>query len=136
MPDRGDARLMVPTPPTPSLPGVPERLRHVLSSVLEEEGACVPAPVRERILEALDAQLSTLLQDEHARELERRRQFVSRLSHDLRNHLSAARMGAQMIVRCPENVERVLAFSGKILDGIERADRKIQEMLDAYRPQG
>ncbi|QRK07872.1 hypothetical protein JQX13_49220 [Archangium violaceum] len=127
---------MVPTPPTPSLPDVPERLRPVLSSVLEEEGASVPAPVRELLLEALHARLEALLQDERARELERRRQFVSKLSHALRNDLSAARMGAQMIVRCPENVERVVTMSGKILDGIERADRKIQELLDAHRPQG
>lgn len=134
MPDRGDTRLIM--VPTPSAPCVPERLRHVLSSVLEEEGSAVPASVRARLLEALDARLEALLQDERARELERRRQFVSRLSHDLRNYLSAARMGAQMIVRCPGNVERVVAMSGRILDGIERADRKIQELLDAHRPQG
>lgn len=68
-------------------------------------------------------------------EREQREQFVSMLSHDLRNPLSAAKMGAQMIVRAPADAERVAALAARVLEGVGRADQMIQDLLDANRLQ-
>jgi signal transduction histidine kinase len=70
---------------------------------------------------------------EHEREL--REQFVSTLSHDLRNPLSAAQMAAQALAREPGNVDRTVSMLRRILKGIQRADQMVEDMLDANRLQ-
>lgn len=63
-------------------------------------------------------------------EKELRERFVSTLSHDLRNPLTAARAGAQMIVRYPERVDRLAAIGNRIIHSIDRADKMIRDLLD------
>jgi signal transduction histidine kinase len=59
-----------------------------------------------------------------------REQFVSMLSHDLRNPISAAAVCAQMIRRTPDSAA---ALSEKITTILARADRLIQDLLDVNR---
>ncbi|MFL5812693.1 MAG: PAS domain-containing protein [Bdellovibrionia bacterium] len=72
---------------------------------------------------------------QHALEQERelREQFVNTLSHDLRNPLSAARTSAQLIARFPKDMDRILMLSNLITDHLNRANRMIEDLLDANR---
>lgn len=66
-----------------------------------------------------------------------REQFVATMTHDLRNPLGAIRLSADLIRRTlksknPEDVvEMVEDLAGRILNSAKRADRMIQDMLDA-----
>jgi PAS domain S-box-containing protein len=60
-----------------------------------------------------------------------REQFVATLTHDLRSPISAAKMGAQMILRKPDDVTYVQRFGVRILSSVERLDHMIQDLLDA-----
>jgi len=67
------------------------------------------------------------------RESDGREQFVSMLTHDLRNPLSAARASAQMIPKNFKNPERVSILVNRIVNSIVRADRMLTNLLDANR---
>lgn len=60
-----------------------------------------------------------------------RDQFVATLSHDLRNPLAAAKTNAELLKRFPERVDK--ERPDKIIRNINRADRMIQDLLDATR---
>jgi signal transduction histidine kinase len=64
---------------------------------------------------------------------ELREQFVLTLSHDMRNPLTAARAGAQLIMRNPGNVEILFKLGTRIVDNIDRVDNMIRDLLDASR---
>jgi PAS domain S-box-containing protein len=66
-------------------------------------------------------------------EREMREQFVSMLSHDLRNPLSAALTNTQTIARYPDRTDRIPMIAEKVVESIERADQMIQDLLDANR---
>jgi PAS domain S-box-containing protein len=66
-------------------------------------------------------------------ERELREQFVSMLSHDLRNPLSAALTNTQILAKYPERTERIPTLTKRVLESIERADQMIQDLLDANR---
>jgi signal transduction histidine kinase len=67
------------------------------------------------------------------RERELREQFVNTLSHDLRNPLSAAKTTAQLIGRFPDRVDRIPNLVGRIGDSLTRAEKMIEDLLDANR---
>jgi len=67
------------------------------------------------------------------KERELREQFVATLTHDLRTPLTAAKMGAQFILRRPENVEKNQQLAVKIIRSIDRMDQMIRDLLDASR---
>ncbi len=61
-----------------------------------------------------------------------RDKFISTLSHDLRTPLTASKMSAQIVARkTKENTIHVLTT--RIVDNIDRADKLIQDLLDASR---
>jgi PAS domain S-box-containing protein len=62
-----------------------------------------------------------------------REQFVSMLSHDLRNPLSAAMATAQIIARMPGDPERVGGLAQRIFEDLGRANKMIQDLLDVNR---
>jgi signal transduction histidine kinase len=66
-------------------------------------------------------------------ELERklRDQFVSTLTHDLRNPLTAAKVSAQVIGRVAHDPAKQAALVGRIIDSLDRANRMIDNLLDA-----
>lgn len=67
------------------------------------------------------------------KERELREQFVATLTHDLRTPLTAAKMGAQFILRKPENSEKNQQLAVKIIRSIDRMDQMIRDLLDASR---
>ena len=65
-----------------------------------------------------------------------REQFVATLTHDLRNPIGAVKMAAELILEMsqdtkPEGLLGIHDLSTRILRNVRRADRMIQEMLDA-----
>ncbi|MBC7397083.1 MAG: PAS domain-containing protein [Bdellovibrionales bacterium] len=62
-----------------------------------------------------------------------REQFVNTLSHDLRNPLAAAKAAAQLIARHPEQSARITDLAMRVANAVNRADKMIQDLLDANR---
>jgi signal transduction histidine kinase/DNA-binding response OmpR family regulator len=65
-------------------------------------------------------------------EKELREQFVSSLSHDLRNPLAAAKLGTEMLMRGPHALTIQTSLE-RIAMNLARADHMIQDLLDANR---
>lgn len=83
--------------------------------------------VREQaIREALEQDVVALKQERALRE-----QFVSLLTHDLRTPLTAAKAGAQMLLRDSQCSEASLRFATRILSNLDRADTMMRNLLDA-----
>lgn len=126
-----------------SLLGVRLPARHTLVGVLyvglAETRAFTPREIRR--LEVLGEQLTLHLENAklyadlreriallHA-ERDMRELFVSVLVHDLRGPLTAATMSAQLLLRHDPRDEA----AARILRSVERADRMVQDLLDANR---
>ncbi len=86
--------------------------------------------ISERTIELVEAHKYV---DNLEKERELREQFVATLTHDLRTPLTAAKMGAQFILRRPENVEKNQQLAVKIIRSIDRMDQMIKDLLDANR---
>lgn len=68
--------------------------------------------------------------EELRREQDLRDKFVSTLSHDLRTPLTASKMSAQIIARKITDPQ-IHTHTTRIVDNINRADKLIQDLLDA-----
>ncbi len=108
-------------------------LRKVLFAVLEEreplsseERSTLNASMDQAIAKACTAYV---LVQEGLRE-----QLFATLAHDLRGPLSAARVTAGLIPRKPLS-HQVPRWAARIADSIDRADRMVQNLLDAMRVQ-
>lgn len=66
-------------------------------------------------------------------ESEARENYVSALSHDLRNPLFAARLSAQLMMRPTTDPQFLQKHAGRIIMCIDRADRMIKDLLDANK---
>jgi PAS domain S-box-containing protein len=66
-------------------------------------------------------------------EAEYRERFLTALTHDLRSPIAAAKMAASLIAKTPEKVDHVAKLAQRIGRSIDRADRMIEDMLDASR---
>ncbi len=71
--------------------------------------------------------IDTLRQEQILRD-----KFISTLSHDLRTPLTASKMSAQIIARKTKD-NSVHTLTTRIVDSIDRADKLIQDLLDASR---
>jgi PAS domain S-box-containing protein len=81
-------------------------------------------------------QANLLLQsvnDSLRNERELREQVMNLIAHDLRGPLTAAKASAQLIARRPERVEAIPQLAVRIAEAMNRADRMIQDLLDASR---
>ena len=76
---------------------------------------------------------------EAVRELEEekdlREKFVATLTHDLRSPMTSAKVSAQLIQRKPESLDSVQSQAARIVNNVNRADKMIQDLLDANRIQ-
>lgn len=108
-------------------------LREVLFEVLEEDG---PLSARDR--HTLDTSLDQAVMEACTGyalvQSTVRDQFFATIAHDLRNPLSAAQMGASLILRHP-SAEQVPRWAARIIENIGRVDRMVQDLLDAMRVQ-
>ncbi|MBC7531963.1 MAG: GAF domain-containing sensor histidine kinase [Oligoflexus sp.] len=62
-----------------------------------------------------------------------REKFVTALSHDLRNPLSVAKMGAEILGDSDTSDEERASISKVICENVDRADKMIQDLLTASR---
>jgi signal transduction histidine kinase len=106
-------------------------LRNVLLRVLTDGGSCsdavqaaVVASIDTAVREACDAFVSAA----HAV----RERIIMTLAHDLRGPLSAARAGASLILRRPEDAS-VPRWAARVDDSIDRTDKMIRTLLDVSR---
>lgn len=122
-------------------------LRRVIFRVLEQEQPdALPARVRDRILDCVDAgirhamveysRITTDLLNSHiaALEVERglREAFVSRLTHDLRNPLFTISTASELVSSSPDR-ETCARLMPRILGNVRRMDGMITDLLDANR---
>ncbi len=70
--------------------------------------------------------------DELRKEQELREKFVSTLSHDLRTPLTASKMSAQIMAKKIAD-PAIHTHTTRIVDNINRADKLIQDLLDASK---
>jgi PAS domain S-box-containing protein len=66
-------------------------------------------------------------------ERELRERFVFTLTHDLRTPLTSAKMNIQLASRKANDPDAVLSHSVKAVGALQRADKMIQDLLDASR---
>lgn len=59
--------------------------------------------------------------------------LLDTLAHDLRSPIAAAKMGAQLILRRPEEVELNIKTASRIANTMDRLDSMIHDLLDASR---
>lgn len=62
-----------------------------------------------------------------------REQFISMLTHDLRNPFSAAKITAQLLARQTHSPEKIKNLTGRIIGSLNRANQMIENLLDANR---
>ena len=103
------------------------------------------SPSEARRLEALGEKLTLHLENarlyadlrEQIAELDRERglreHFLSVLAHDLRGPLSTAKMGAQLLARNPEVLDRQREIASRIERALDGMDRMIRDLLDVNR---
>ncbi|HYV47779.1 MAG TPA: HAMP domain-containing sensor histidine kinase [Myxococcaceae bacterium] len=68
-----------------------------------------------------------------AQEQELRGQFVATLTHDLRGPLNTIRLSAQRLLRYPEKTELRDQLQRRIIQGVDRVDEMVQNLLDVGR---
>lgn len=64
---------------------------------------------------------------------QQRDDFISMLSHDLRNPLAAAKISAQLINRTKDMPDKVQVASKRIVENLNRANSLIENLLDANK---
>jgi signal transduction histidine kinase len=108
-------------------------LREVLLEVLEEKDP-LTAEERNILHSSVDQAIvksctAYVLVQEGLRE-----KLFAMLAHDLRGPLSAAKVNAGLILRKP-SADQVPRWAARVADSIDRADRMVQDLLDAMRVQ-
>lgn len=58
---------------------------------------------------------------------------VSLFTHDMRSPLTGAKLSSEMLLRKPDDVEKVKRHAARIRVSLERTDRQIRNLLDANR---
>jgi PAS domain S-box-containing protein len=113
-------------------------LADVLITPMYEDGKLhgfskVVADLTERNQLIQERDLSRTRLEEMKMERTDRERFVAMLTHDLRNPLTAAKAGAQMILRYPDKLDQHVALAMRVVENINRADKMVGDLLDANR---
>jgi len=106
-------------------------LRQVLFSVLEEKEPLSPSE-RNKLHVSLDESIGKACSAYVLVQEELREQLFATLAHDLRGPLSAAKVNAGLILRRPSG-DNIPRWAARIADSLDRADRLVQNLLDALR---
>src|SRR3954454_440017 len=108
-------------------------LREVLVEVLEEDEPLTAAE-RKVLHSSIDENTMKACTAYVLVQAGFREQFAAVLAHDLRGPLSAAKAAASLVLRKP-SAEDVPRWVARIIESVDRADRMIQQLLDAMRAQ-
>ncbi len=71
--------------------------------------------------------------DQLKKEHESREKFISMLAHDLRGVLAVAKGSAELIMRAPVGAPLLKTAPKRIVDGVNRAERLLRDLLDVER---
>jgi len=107
-------------------------LRDSVLSLYEQSGGTDLTAVR-RFNESIDEALTTSITRYSSQMDLYRDQFVGVLAHDLRNPLSAIKMGATVLTMTAENDQRHARVASNILRSAARMGRMIEDVLDFTR---
>lgn len=107
-------------------------LRQVVIQVLEED-IPLSAVEREIVTDLTEQAVNDAATEFSATVREVNELFIETLSHDMRNPLAAARMGAQLVARYSDQPGLCLKNASRIVIGLDRIDSMIQNLLDAGR---
>lgn len=105
-----------------------ERLTVFLSRVDVFEHSKVALERARRDAAAAEADRARLESEGQERE-----EIAATITHDLRNPLSTAKMGAEVLKRGVARPERAESVANLVLRAIDRSDRMISNLLDSYR---
>lgn len=111
-------------------------LRQIVISSLEEKTKLSEQDYT-TIQKTFDQAIQESLMEFFLAHAELREQFTATLSHDLRNPLATAKLGAELIERLASKIENpkehadILQLTSKIVTSMKRADKMIQDLLDA-----
>jgi signal transduction histidine kinase len=108
-------------------------LRQVLIEVLEENEP-LTTPERNTLHASIDQSTVKACTAYVLVQAGFREQFAAILAHDLRGPLSAAKASASLILRKPSSND-VPRWAARIVESVDRADRMVQDLLDAMRAQ-
>jgi signal transduction histidine kinase len=108
-------------------------LRQVLIEVLEENEP-LTTPERDTLHASIDQATVKACTAYVLVQAGFREQFAAVLAHDLRGPLSAAKASASLILRKPSSND-VPRWAARIVESVDRADRMVQDLLDAMRAQ-
>jgi signal transduction histidine kinase len=108
-------------------------LRNVLFEVLEEHEPLTPSE-RATLNASIDSSIMEACSGYAVVQMTFRDQFFAMVAHDLRNPLGAALSIANILLRKP-SAEEVSRLASLLADNVKRADRMIQDLLDAIRIQ-
>src|SRR5687767_1758521 len=108
-------------------------LRNVLFEVLDEQQP-LSAAERATLNASIDGSIMEACAGYAVVQMTFRDQFFAMVAHDLRSPLGAAHAIANVILREPSS-EDVPRWASRIADNVKRADRMVQDFLDAMRIQ-
>ncbi len=107
-------------------------LREVIFEVLEVEERLSQLE-RDIILDSMEQAVNDAAVEFTEAHAEIQEKFISTLTHDLRNPLSAAKMGAEWILKNAQDPVICLNTAQRILTSTVRVDTMIQDLLDASK---
>lgn len=107
-------------------------LRQVICDVLEEDAVLTPVE-REVIVCSVEQAVNDAATQFTDTLRGIQEQLTYTLIHDLRSPITASKIGAQMILRKPDDASNCLNKAGKIIVNMDRLDHMIRDLLDASR---
>ncbi len=107
-------------------------LRQVICETMEEE-APLSAIEREVIVCAVEQAVNDAATEFSEIFTDIQERFTNTLAHDLRGPLSTAKLGAQLILKYPDNVARSQSIATRIVNAMNRVDQLISDLLDGSK---
>jgi signal transduction histidine kinase len=113
-----------------------QMLRETVTSRLEKEMTLSNRDY-ETIQKTFDQAIQESLMEFFLVHAKLREQFMATLSHDLRNPLGVARMASELILKISQQIQDphvrkdIMKLTSRIAANMKRADRMIQDLLDA-----
>ncbi len=107
-------------------------LRQTICDVMEEEAALTPVE-REVIVTAIEQAVNDAATEFSQTLRAIQENLTHTIAHDLRGPITAAKSGAQLILRRPEDSEHCIRVASRIVSSMDQLDSMIHDLLDASR---
>lgn len=107
-------------------------LRESIFEVLERKCALAKEQ-RDIILDSIEQAVNDAAVEFSEIHTEIQQKFVNTLTHDLKSPITAAKLGAQIILRRTDIPDGCISVASRIVDSLNRIDSMIHDLLDASR---